>query len=87
MARQGFRIPEQLLLPWSPRATISAQRAARMLDCHTRTIRRLIASGSIEAYQLQPGKAGSPYRVNYDSVLRHLKRMHDEAGLETKFDL
>lgn len=85
--RHGFRVPEQLLLPWSPRATISVTRVAQMLDCSERTILRMIEAGDITAYQLRPGVAGSPWRVYYESVLLHLRKIHREAGVEPRFDL
>ena len=82
-----FRVPEQLLLPWSPQATISTVRAAEMLDCDKSTVIRLIEQRLISAYQLRPGVAGSPWRINYDSVLKYLAQIHEEAGVERRFDL
>jgi excisionase family DNA binding protein len=87
LARNGFRVPEQLLLPWSPRATISAARTAEMLDCGRMTVLRLIERRDILAYQLRPGVAGSPWRINYDSVLKYLAKIQDEAGVERRFEL
>ena len=80
-----LRVPDGLLLPWDERKTISAARAADMLDCGRMTILRLIERGDILAYQLRPGVAGSPYRINYDSVLKYLEKIHDEAGLQPRF--
>jgi hypothetical protein len=31
--------------------------------------------------------AGSPWRINYDSVLKYLAKIHDEAGLEPRFSV
>jgi excisionase family DNA binding protein len=85
MARAGFRIPDQLLLPWSPRYTISASHAAQMLDCSIDTICRMIEAGTLKAYKLNPDKPTSPWRVNYDSVIEHIERIHRENGLEKRF--
>jgi excisionase family DNA binding protein len=81
-----FRVPVQLLLPWPEGAEISVQQAAQMLRCGNTTIIRKIQRGKIAAYQLDPGRAGSPYHVYYDSVIKHLKEIHDKAGLATRFD-
>ncbi len=83
--REGFRIPDQLLLPWSPRYTISAEHAARMLDVSVRTIHRMIEDGTLKAYQARPGRPGSPWRVNYDSVIAHIETIHKANGLEKRF--
>jgi predicted site-specific integrase-resolvase len=85
MARNGFRIPDQLLLPWSPRYTISAAHAGEMLDVSINTICRMIEDGTIKAYKTRPDKANSPWRVNYDSVIAHIERIHKENGLEKRF--
>jgi hypothetical protein len=83
--RAGFRIPEQLLLPWSPRNTISARRAAEMLDVSIDSICRMIEGGTLMAYKVRPDKANSPWRINYDSLVAHLERIHKEHGLERRF--
>jgi excisionase family DNA binding protein len=82
-----FRSPEQFLLPWAPQQTISVERAADILHCSTRTVTRLIELRDIEAYQLRPGVAGSAWRINYDSLLRYLGKIHQEAGVAPRFDL
>ena len=85
MTRPGFRVPEQLLLPWSPRNTISAAHAAHMLDVSIQTVCRMIEEGALKAYKMRPDKANSPWRVNYDSVVAHLERIHEDNGLEKRF--
>jgi excisionase family DNA binding protein len=83
--RNGFRYPDQLLLPWSPRYTVSAQHVARMLDVSVRTVYRMVESGEILAYKVRQGKTSSPLRINYDSVISHIEKMHAENGLEKRF--
>ena len=75
----------QLLFPWSPRYTISADAAARMLDVSIDTVCRMIADGTLIAHKNNPEKINSPWRVNYDSVVAHIERIHQEAGLEKRF--
>ena len=81
----GFRVPEQLLLPWSPRATISASHAARLLDVSVDTIWRMLEDGTIKGYKVRPNKPKSPWRVNYDSVVAHVEQLHKVNGLEKRF--
>lgn len=83
--RDGFRIPEQLLLPWSSRYTISAERAADMLDVARRTVLRLLEDGTLKGYQVRPGRPGSPWRINYDSVVEYIEKIHKDNGLEKRF--
>jgi excisionase family DNA binding protein len=83
--RPGFRVEEQLLLPWSPRATVSTAHAARLLDVSIRTIMRMCESGELKAYKVREGKTSSPWRINYDSLVAHLEKIHKEHGLETRF--
>ena len=88
MARRralGFRVPEQLLLPWSPQATISPQHAARLLDVSVDTVWRMLEAGEIKGYKVRPDKPQSLWRVNYDSVVAHIERIHEQAGLEKRF--
>jgi excisionase family DNA binding protein len=82
-----FRVPEQLLLPWSPQQTISVRRAAEILHCGESTVIRMIERGELKAYQLWPGHSGSPYRIYYDSLLLYLDKLHDEAGVECRFEI
>lgn len=83
--RNGFRYPDQLLLPWSPRYTVSAAHVARMLDVSVRTVYRMVEAGEISAYKVRQGKTSSPLRINYDSVIAHLEKIHSENGLEKRF--
>jgi excisionase family DNA binding protein len=82
MSGPTFRIPEQLLLPWSPQKTISVQRVAEMLDCSHDTVARMIEEGALTAYRL---RERSPWRVYYDSVLDYLDRVHSVAGLDPRY--
>ncbi len=81
----GFRVPDQLLLPWSPQATVSTRRAAEVLDVSINTIWRMCESGELRAYKIREGKSPSPWRINYDSLVAHVERIHKEHGLETRF--
>jgi excisionase family DNA binding protein len=83
--RPGFRVPEQLLLPWSPRATVSTRHASELLDVSPDTVCRMCESGELRAYKMREGKTSSPWRINYDSLVEHIKRIHKEHGLETRF--
>lgn len=80
-----FRVPEQLLLPWSPQQTISTAHAAEMLGVGHMTITRMIEDGTLSAYKVRPDKSHSPWRVSYDSVIAHVERIHRENGLEKRF--
>lgn len=80
----GFRLPEQLLLPWSPKATVSTSRVAKMLDVSEPTVLRLIEDGSIKAYKVR-NKPNSPWRINYDSVVAYVENMHKQNGLDQRF--
>lgn len=82
----GFRPPSRLLLPFAPRDCISVRRTAEMLDCGLTTVLRLIERRDIDAYQLYPGKAGSPWRIRFESVITYLRKLHREAGIEPRFD-
>ncbi len=81
----GFRVPEQLLLPWSPKRTISCAHAAKLLDVSHDTVCRMIEDGTLRAYKMRPGRPKSPWRVNYDSVIEHLEKVHAVHGLEKRF--
>lgn len=80
----NFRIDDQLLLPWSPRYTISTARAAEILDVSVQTITRLIEDGSIKAYKVR-NKSNSPWRINYDSLVAYIDNLHQMNGLEQRF--
>lgn len=79
-----FRILEQLLLPWSPRHTISVKRAMEMLDVSKDTVIRMIEAGELKGYKVREAKT-SPYRVNYDSVVEYIEKLHERNGLEKRF--
>ena len=81
----GFRIPDQLLLPWSPQASVSVARVAEALDVSIRTVARMCESGELRAYKVREGKSSSPWRIYYDSLVAHIERIHKEHGLETRF--
>lgn len=82
MSGPNFRVPEQLLLPWHPRQSVSIQRVAEMLDVSHDTVLRMIEAGEIKAYQL---RRKSPYRVFYESVLEYVDRVHRDAGLDPRY--
>jgi excisionase family DNA binding protein len=84
MTKIKFRVPEQLLMPWSPSSTISARRAAEMLDVSPMTILRMIKAEEIDGYQVRE-LAGSPFRVYYDSVIAYIEAMHERNHLEKRF--
>lgn len=79
-----FRPPEQLLLPWSPKHTVSVPHTADLLDVSVNTVIRMIEAGELKAYKVRPDRT-SPWRVNYDSVIAHIEKMHAVNGLEKRF--
>jgi excisionase family DNA binding protein len=83
--RPGFRIQEDLLLPFSPRETVSVDAVCRMLSCGRFAVRKLIEEGKIEAYKIRPHSRTCAYRINYNSVVRYLEEVHRESGLEKRF--
>jgi excisionase family DNA binding protein len=85
MMPRRFRPPEQLLLPWSPKNTISVGHAAEMLDVNEDVVYKMIEAGELKAYKVRPDRAKSHWRVNYDSVIEHIQKMHQANGLETRF--
>ena len=82
---KNFRPPDQLLLPWSPKVTISMERAAEILDVSKQTIGRMIEDGTLLAYKVRPDKVNSPWRVNYESLMAHIEKMHQASGLVRRF--
>ena len=82
MSEPTFRIPDRQLLPWPQKETISVKRAAEMLSISPKTVLKYIEAGELRAYHLRPG---SPYRIQYSSVIDFLKRVHDGAGLDPRF--
>lgn len=81
----GLRPPDQLLLPWSPRYTVSVSRVMEILDVSQQTVLRMIEDGTLKAYKVRPGKTSSPWRVSYDSLLKYLDDLHGTNGLEKRF--
>jgi excisionase family DNA binding protein len=81
----NFRPSDQLLMPWSPRYSISTARAAEILDVSIQTVCRMIEDGTLKAYQVRPDKRNSPYRINYDSLVAHIEAIHQKNGLESRF--
>jgi excisionase family DNA binding protein len=80
----SFRSPDQLLLPWSPRYTISSSRAAEILDVSVMTVTRMIEDGTLKAYKVR-NKPNSPWHINYDSLVAHIESIHQRNGLEQRF--
>lgn len=84
MKKTGFRVPDQLLLPWSPRYTIDTARAADMLGVSPQTIGRMIEDGTLKPYKVRD-KRNSSWCINYDSVVSFLEKLHERNGLEKRF--
>ena len=80
-----FRVPDQLLLPWSPKYTISVARAAEILDASRDTVERMIEDGTLKAYKVRKNSPTSPWRISYDSLLEYVDEMHKTNGLEKRF--
>ena len=55
-----------------------------MLDVSIDSVCRLIDDGELKAYKVR-NKKNSPWRVNYDSVIEYLERIHQVNGLERRF--
>jgi excisionase family DNA binding protein len=81
----NFRPSDQLLMPWSPRYSISTARAAEILDVSIQTVCRMIEDGTLKAYKVRPDKRNSPYRINYDSLTAHIETIHQRNGLDPRF--
>ena len=56
-----------------------------MLDVSVDTVWRMLEAGEVKGYKARPDKPKSPWRVNYDSVVAHIERIHQENGLEKRF--
>jgi excisionase family DNA binding protein len=80
----SFRHADQLLLPWSPRFSISTARAAEILDVSIQTVTRMIEDGTLKAYKVR-AKLNSPWRINYDSLMAHIELIHQSNGLDQRF--
>jgi hypothetical protein len=81
----NFRNPDQLLMPWSPRLTISAARAAEILDVSKDVVCNMCQEGAFKAYKVRPDKPNSPWRINYDSLVAYIEDMHKKNGLDQRF--
>jgi excisionase family DNA binding protein len=72
----------QLLFPWSPRYTVSTKSAASLLKVSVKTVCRMIADGALDAEKCCPDKINSPWRVNLESVEKHLKQSIESISSE-----
>jgi excisionase family DNA binding protein len=79
-----FRPPDQMLMPWHPRFDVSTTRVSAMLNTSQQTVLRLIERGALRAYKLSD-KPGSPWRINYDSVIAYIESIHKSYDLEQRF--
>lgn len=79
----AFRPSDQLLMPWSPRYTVSTKRVAEMLDVSVQTVTRMIEEGTLKAYKVR--KNNSAWRINYDSVIAYVESIHKDNDLEQRF--
>jgi len=77
----------QLLFPWSPRYTVSTRNAAAMLKVSIKTVCRMIADGSLDAEKCFPEKINSPWRVNLDSVEKHLNQSIEAISSDQAADI
>ena len=85
-ARQSMRrdivARRQFHLPFSPGSSMSTSDVAKLLNCSTETVRKMIEEDELVAYQLRPGLAGSPFRVYKDSVAKLLANIRKEYNLD-----
>lgn len=81
----SFRVNDQLLLPWSPKYTISTERAADILGVSRDSVERMIEDGTLKAYKARLNVPNSPWKVSYDSLLEYIEKLHRENGLEKRF--
>lgn len=81
----SFRVPDQLLLPWSPKYTISVSRVAEILDVSRDTVERMIEDGTLKAYKARKNSSTSPWRISYDSLLEYIDDLHKANGLAKRF--
>jgi len=77
-----FRVPDDQLLPWPPRESISVPRAAKILGCGQKTVHHLIEEGAIRAYKIRPDKPRSRYRIQYSSVVAYIKEIRRKSLLD-----
>ena len=79
----NFYPDDQLLLPWSPRKTISTARTAVILDTSRDCVERLCQEGKLKAFKLRENT--SPLRIYRDSLMAYLEDLHRAIGLEKRF--
>lgn len=83
-ASVSFRVPEQRLLPWNSRSTVSAEHVAKLLDVSVWTVGRMCQSGELKAYKMREGR-NSPWRISYDSVVSFIEKLHENNALPKRF--
>jgi excisionase family DNA binding protein len=80
----SFRVPDDQLLPWPPRESITVPRAARILGCSQKTVHILIYEGAIRAYKIRPNVRTSHYRIQYESVIAYIEQIRRKALLDSE---
>jgi len=76
----GRRYRDEDLLPFPLRDTISVQVVEKALECTKETVRCLIEEGVLVAYQVWIGQRGSPWRIQRQSLERHIESLHAAAS-------
>jgi hypothetical protein len=79
-----FRVPDDQLLPWPPRESISVARAGRILGCTPKIVRNLIEEGAIRAYKIRPNLPKSHYRIQYGSVIAYIEQIRRQSLLDSE---
>ena len=82
----NFRVPDQLLLPWHPKRTVSTARVCEMLGVCHKTVCAMIEDGTLKAYKLRSNRPNSHWRISYDSVMAYVENLHQQNGLEPRFE-
>lgn len=78
---------EKLCLALQGRERISTFEAARLLDCHVTTVRRLIWSGNVKATSRRAGKVGQRLMVHVDSLKAFAKARFEEKDQRARDSL
>lgn len=81
----NFRSPDSKLLLWPPKISISSAHAAEILDVSIQTVCRMIADGTLKAYQARSDRRTSPFRINYDSLMAHIETIHQKSAIDKRF--
>jgi hypothetical protein len=81
-----FRLPDDALLPWPMRETISVSRAAKIMGCGVNIVIELIQEGQILAYKLRPHRKSCHWRVHYPSVVAYCNKIRRVNRLEEPND-